>query len=565
MEKMTYKVFHFFCGSGGGALGFARGHARVGTTSATFRTLGGIDNNAAACADFHHLVGVPASCLDLFTRTQYEAFHGKPPPAGWEEVTHHDVREAARWENPDVVFLSPPCKGFSGLLSKASAKSCKYAALNELVVRSLRLAFDAWGDDPPSLIVLENVPRIASRGRSLLDEVIEVLDQAGYSVAETTHDCGELGGLAQHRKRFLLVARHREKVRPYVYEPTRQRVRGVGEVLNDLPLPDDSASGAMHRISRLTWKTWLRLALIPAGKDWRALENLDWERYRIQADWHANVFGVRSWDQPAGTVTTQGWPSTGSFSVADPRVNYGQHSGKLRVESYDQPTHTITGSDRVGSGALSIGGLRLEPGRFNNVFRLVRWNDPTPAVTSGGGPSSGGISVADPRPTRHLGDYQPYGVLPWTKASGTVTGQAAAGGGVYSVADPRLGRGLNADISGATKPRLPDDGDRPDPVPVIVALDGTWHRPFTTLELAALQGYPVTDADWQLEGASHSSWRERIGNSVPIPTAQAIANVFLTTLLSQTLGHQFQLSNDPIWVQRIAIAVAIDRPRVFVP
>ena len=33
----------------------------------------------------------------------------------------------------------------------------------------------------------------------------------------------------------------------------------------------------------------------------------------------------------------------------------------------------------------------------------------------------------------------------------------------------------------------------------IQALDGTWHRPFTTLELAALQS--LVDPDWVRQGA----------------------------------------------------------------
>ncbi|MCC2971792.1 hypothetical protein [Massilia sp. IC2-476] len=43
-----------------------------------------------------------------------------------------------------------------------------------------------------------------THGWHLLDQINQVLQRYGYPVAETTHDCGELGGLAQSRKRFLL-------------------------------------------------------------------------------------------------------------------------------------------------------------------------------------------------------------------------------------------------------------------------------------------------------------------------------------------------------------------------
>ena len=32
--------------------------------------------------------------------------------------------------------------------------------------------------------------------------------------------------------------------------------------------------GPMHRTPRLQWRTWVRLAFVEAGKDWRSLERL---------------------------------------------------------------------------------------------------------------------------------------------------------------------------------------------------------------------------------------------------------------------------------------------------
>ena len=53
-----------------------------------------------------------------------------------------------------------------------------------------------------------------ARGRHLLEQINKPPGHYGYAVAETTHDCGVIGGQAQSRKRFLLVARHIEKVPP---------------------------------------------------------------------------------------------------------------------------------------------------------------------------------------------------------------------------------------------------------------------------------------------------------------------------------------------------------------
>lgn len=72
-----------------------------------------------------------------------------------------DVRAAFGHERPHVLFTSPPCKGFSGLLSETKSRTRKYQALNRLTLRGIWLTLEAYRDDPVELILLENVPRIA--------------------------------------------------------------------------------------------------------------------------------------------------------------------------------------------------------------------------------------------------------------------------------------------------------------------------------------------------------------------------------------------------------------------
>ena len=235
LTKYVLKHFHFCCGLGGGAKGFNQNKEVVGHLQAEWRCIGGVDVDAGALRDFQRLAGVPGTQMDLFTREQYTAFHGKEPPADWREATPADIRRAAGFQDPDVVFISSPCKGASGLLSEALSLTPKYQALNELTLRCVWLMCEAWQHNPPGLIVFENVPRLATRGRHLLDQIVQVLNFFGYAVSETTHDCGELGGLAQSRKRFLLVARHVEKVPPFLYEPEKKSLQSVGAVLGRMP------------------------------------------------------------------------------------------------------------------------------------------------------------------------------------------------------------------------------------------------------------------------------------------------------------------------------------------
>src|SRR3546814_5136776 len=71
-------------------------------------------------------------------------------------------------ETPDVLFLSAPCKGFSGLLASIHAATDKYHALNGLTLRGIWLTLEAYKDSPIPIILFENVPRIRSRGGKFL-------------------------------------------------------------------------------------------------------------------------------------------------------------------------------------------------------------------------------------------------------------------------------------------------------------------------------------------------------------------------------------------------------------
>ncbi|RUI59421.1 DNA cytosine methyltransferase [Pseudomonas aeruginosa] len=634
MLKRTLYHFHFCCGLGGGAAGFNRARPRVGNVEAEWVCLGGIDVDPAGLRDFERLAGVPGTLLDLFTRDQYVRFHGKEPPAGWREATPEDIRRAAGGRRPDAVFISSPCKGASGLLSEKMSLTPKYQALNELTLRCIWLMGEAWADDPVPLIVFENVPRLASRGRHLLDQINSLLGGFGYAVAETTHDCGELGGLAQSRKRFLLVARHVEKVPPFLYEPEKKNLRAVGDILGRMPLPGDiEAAGPMHRVPSLQWKTWVRLALVRAGSDWRSLNDLAVEDGYLRdliivPEYHRGVLGVNHWGDSCGVVAGASRPMNGRFSVADPRapanaLQYqqygvrrwtdtsgaiigvkspgqgtysvadprGQSFGKYPVTDWDGPSGTVIAASTTGQGAFAVADPRPGGVRHNNVFRVVSMGSHAGTVTGGHSPSSGGQAVADPRYHNwHPGaSSRKLHVGEWGSATGTVTGSQQVASGALSIADPRVLDRTKGDayltgghygvvgfdqsagaVSASARhdngrwsvadPRMPAANDRL--TCIIQSLDGTWHRPFTTLELAALQSLVDPEEQLVLDGLSDSDWRERIGNAVPPAAAEAIAGVMGTTLLLAEAGETFMLSNTPIWVRPVAVALSVAQQEV---
>ena len=649
INEKEIRVGHLCCGSGFGALGFRKGSARVGNTQARFRNIGGIDVDPAAINDFERFAGCKGTLMDLMSLEQYEAFHGKRPPADWQEARPVDLQRAMGFKRPHIFFISAPCKGFSGLLSEKLSQAARYQALNALTLRSIRLALDAYADDPVELFVFENVPRIATRGRWLVDEIKSAFADAGYACAETTHDCGELGGLAQSRKRFLLVARHQENVPPFLYEPPKRRLRGVGEVLERLPVPSPETVAGMHKLPSLQWKTWVRLAFVEAGSDWRSLNKLNVNDGFLQdygiapetswrdgtlgvngwnesagtvtasaeattgafgvadprpgnADWHRSILGIREWSDPSGTITSRGVPATGAFSVADPRQpsnskDYGQYG----VRMWSQPTGAVINVKSPGQGPHAVADPRpsYKSSTYQNVFRVVRFNNPSGTVTGADHVTGGASAVADPRPSgsfdgsgkyrvtpydqsastviagsttgqgafsvadpRMFDDSKPnyrtqghYGVTDWGEPSNAVTSRAKHDGGSWSVADPRV---FFQPTNEAEKDILPDPSQRM--ITQIISLDGTWHRPFTTLELAALQSLfdPEDWSDFEMHGKSDSAWRERIGNAVPPAAAQAIAGVMGRTLLLAWAGETFMLSSERIWVRPLEIALSVD-------
>ena len=171
-------------------------------------------------------------------------------------------------------------------------------------------------------------------------------------------------------------------------------------------------------------------------------------------------------------------------------------------------------------------------------YRITKWDESSGCVLARSDTHQGAAELADPRWPAHINDKRAfanaghYGVNPWGSTAPTIISRSKYDAGRFSVADPRW---LNAQTE-----------------MMIISPDDTWHRPLTTYELAILQGFP---SDLELSTSSHARWRQRIGNAVPPPTAEAIGNEMATTLLLNELGESFQLSSAPIWVQQLRRAI----------
>jgi len=455
--ERVFTALFLFAGIGVGALGFVDAQVTLNGVKGRVRCLGGVDLDAVACRSFEKLTGAPCHRRDI----------GK--------MTGAELRALFGDRAPDFIFMSAPCQGFSGLLSEEKSKSEKYEALNRLAVDGVNLVLDAWGHDGPGLILFENVPRIASRGKELLKKIRTPLRAHGYVTHEGTHNCGEIGNLAQSRERFLMVARHARKVPVFLYQPPKRPLRPCGEVIEALPLPGERKAGRLHQMPAISLRTWLRLAAIRPGKDWRDLSTLDgearpaWARYAVTpwhlptgavagsgtnsawgvadvrvpgAAWHDDALGVVHFGEHFGAISGRPYPTNGAYSLADVRV------GRAFRDSYGvldaaAPSRTITGEGGVPNGANAVADVRLNLGAaaHTNLCAVASMAEPARAVTGATRPAGGAPSIADLRlgsenPNRHTAKYF---VTDFGAPSRAVTGtDGRVGSGAPCVGDLRL-------------------------------------------------------------------------------------------------------------------------------
>ncbi len=438
----VYTVLSLFAGIGGNLLGMLRARSRRGSR---FRSAGAFDIDAAACAALKRLTGATAEPVDI------------------AKLTAAQLRERVP-ECPDVVFLSAPCKGLSGCLGESLAQSEKYQELNLLGLLAVNLVLEAWwarldGESEadwiarrrrPKLIFFENVPGIQGRGKELLKQVKALLRAADCEYDERVHDCGELGGLAQRRLRYLLVARHREAAPTPLLKPPPKPLRSMADVLWPLPVPTPGSreGGRMHRLPKLAGINWLRLAAVRAGKDWRDLPPeivLDWDeqpsesRLGERKQRQSGGFGVNDSERPSHAIVAEGTVRNTWASVADPRSVCTRRDGSMGVSDPAQPSYPIIAHASIHNGPWQIADPRLGCHQRNGALGVGEPSSASATITGRGDVSHPGRAVADPR-LHYRNDPRrtSHGVADPNEPSNTIIGKGQPSNTVRAVADPRV-------------------------------------------------------------------------------------------------------------------------------
>lgn len=113
------------------------------------------------------------------------------------KVTGKELLKGTRKSSVDLVAGCPPCQGFSSLTSKYKKKDPR----NDLVLEMGRLIKEL----SPKMVMMENVPGLAHRGKRILNKFTRDLEEMGY---EITWDVLQLAnyGVPQSRRRLVLLA-----------------------------------------------------------------------------------------------------------------------------------------------------------------------------------------------------------------------------------------------------------------------------------------------------------------------------------------------------------------------
>ena len=155
----------------------------------------------------------------------------------------------------------------------------------------------------------------------------------------------------------MLIARHAEKVPAFIYEPPKRRCAPWAKSWAVCTCQATCAP-ALHRIPNLSWKTWVRLAFVQAGGDWRSLNRLAvqdgyLQDYLLVPEMHRGALGVHSMQDSAGVIAGRSYPLNGAFSVADPRFDPsaawkdGQAYGVRRWEASTGAIAASRGRDKA--------------------------------------------------------------------------------------------------------------------------------------------------------------------------------------------------------------------------
>ena len=227
-------------------------------------------------------------------------------------LTGKEILEKIGVDKVDLIAGCPPCQGFSSLTSKYKREDPR----NDLAIEMARIIEEI----KPNMVMMENVPRIRSKGKPVLDAFISKIEKIGYLVNHAVLRMEDYG-IPQARRRFVLLAGKGFKIN--LPKQTHSKIDGtnklkawltlkdaIGDMRVPVTLSEAKGKGGpkifnWHIIRDLKDISILRLKAMKAGESRSSLpKKLRPKCHSKSNRGFTNVYGKLSWDQIPPTITS---------------------------------------------------------------------------------------------------------------------------------------------------------------------------------------------------------------------------------------------------------------------
>lgn len=294
--KETMKLVDLFCGTGPMTLGVVEAGRCLGIDIIpTFA----IDFNMDAANNYK--LNFP-DC-----RVENDDIHNFLDGEIGDPITKKEMLLKEQLGDISIAIGGPPCQGFSDLNNHTRRDDPR----NQLIFRMVRFA-ELFR---PQFLIIENVQGISHDKHDVLGFAKQSLEKLGYHLQEFLLMASKYG-VAQNRRRFLLVASLRQKkidLSPYEIEKPRSVLWAIGDLMK-LKGADIFNTSAIHSVdnqNRIDYLFQHGLYELPNHLRPKCQQKED-NRY-------TSVYGRMYPDKPAPTITS-GFGSVGQGRFCHPSL-----------------------------------------------------------------------------------------------------------------------------------------------------------------------------------------------------------------------------------------------------